>query len=285
MPRILLIICSTFLFLVETTCSPRLQPYPYRVVPHSWVYCIKQHNDSLYFSTSEEGIFRFHPDHPKAIARVGRFRSFPFRSLAFPPDGRLLAASYYSGVFCAGRDTMLSVKAASIPAWSMKLDEGGTFWLAGSRGVFKQSGDTVVLFKEVREAHDIAFFGSAVAVAHMRGISLFNRETGSLEADYCRGIICWTLARFDSVLVGGGSGVCAVIGAHGCRLIRVPPQGNMPWSVVKDSLGTLYLGTQKGLFRAGPHDSVAGCIGLAEKCVKSVLFDDRGRLWVGAFYR
>jgi ligand-binding sensor domain-containing protein len=59
----------------------------------------------------------------------------------------------------------------------------------------------------------------------------------------------------------------------------------MPWSVVKDSLGTLFLGTQKGLFRAGPHDSVAGCIGLAEKCVKSVLFDDQGRLWVGTFYR
>jgi ligand-binding sensor domain-containing protein len=167
----------------------------------------------------------------------------------------------------------------------MKLDKRGAFWLAGMRGVMRQAGDTVVMFKNVLEAHDVAFFGRNVVVAHMRGIALYDRESGALTAEYCRGVVCWTLAVFDSMLVAGGSGVCAVIGAQGCRLIRLPPQGNMPWSVAKDSLGAIFLGTQRGLFRAGPNDSIAQCVGLEGKCVKSVLFDRSGRLWVGTFYR
>jgi Two component regulator propeller len=283
MQRIILFI-SPF-FLLFATCAPKTPPYPYHLVNHSWVYCIKQHNDSLYFSTSEEGIFRFHPDNPSAIARVGRCRTLPFRSIVFPPDGRLLASSYYSGVFEAGRDTLLPVKSAPYTAWSMKLDERGAFWLAGTRGVMRQAGDTVVMFRNVTETHDVAFFGRNVAVAHMRGIALYDRETGVLSAEYCKGVVCWTLAVFDSVLTAGGSGVCAFIGARGFRLIRVPPEGNMPWSIAKDSLGAIFLGTQKGLFRAGTNDSVARCVGLEGKCVKSVLFDRSGRLWVGTFYR
>ncbi|HMD67339.1 MAG TPA: two-component regulator propeller domain-containing protein, partial [Chitinivibrionales bacterium] len=272
-------------FLLSVTCSLNHPSYPYHLVNHSWVYCIKQHNDSLYFSTLEEGIFRFHPDNPDAIARVGRCRTLPFRSIVFPPDGRLLASSYYSGVFAAGRDTLLPVKNAPYAAWSMKLDKSGSFWLAGTRGVMRQAGDTVVVFKNVTDARDVALFGKAVAVAHMRGVTLYDRESGALSADYCRDVVCWTLAVFDSVLVAGGSNVCAVIGAHACRLIRVPPQGNMPWSIERDSLGAIFMGTQKGLFRAGPNDSEARCVGLEGKCVKSVLFDRSGRLWVGTFYR
>ena len=285
MSRIVFIFTCVSLLLLFSTCSPKIPPYPYHLVNHSWVYCIKQHNDSLYFSTSEEGIFRFHPDNPNAITRVGRCRTLPFRSIVFPPDGRLLASSYYSGVFAAGRDTLFPVKNASYPAWSMKLDKRGAFWLAGTRGVMRQAGDTVVMFKDVTDAHDVALFGNAVAVAHRRGITLYDRESGALSAEYCKGTICWTLAVFDSVLVAGGSNVCAVIGAGKCRLIRVPPQGNMPWSIEKDSLGAIFMGTQKGLFRAGPNDSVARCVGLEGRCVKSVLFDRAGRLWVGTFYR
>jgi len=284
MPRVLLAICLAF-FLLIAICSPVSSSYPFHIVPHPWVYSIVPHGDSLYFSTLQDGVFRFHPDCPEAIVRVGGSRTLPFRALAFPPDGRLLASSYYAGVFFAGKDTLLPVKSAPYNAWSMKLDERGAFWLAGTRGVMRQLGDSVALFKNVLDAHDVAFVGRNVAVATLHGIALYDRESGALTAQYCVGTVCWPLATFGSELVGGGSEVCAVIGPRVCRIIRVPPQGNIPWSITKDQRGALILGTQKGLFRAGPADSVARCIGLPGRCVKSVVFDKAGRLWVGTFYR
>jgi ligand-binding sensor domain-containing protein len=274
-----------FAFLFFVSCTARPPAFPFFLVRHPFVYSIRQHNDSLYFTTLEDGLFRFHPDHPEQIARVGGFRRFPFRSIAFPPDNRLLAVSYYGGVFYASRDTLLPLRNASFEAWSMKLDDKGEFWLASGRGVLRQKGDTVVVFNKSSDAHDVAFYGNAVAVAHMRGITLYDRESRSVVGEYCKGVICWTLARFDSVLVGGGSNVCIVIGPSSARTIRVPPLGNMPWSIAKDSTGALFMGTQKGLFRVGPLDSVAQCIGCKGKCVKSVCIDNSGRLWVGTFFR
>lgn len=284
MPRIPFTSCAAICFLLAA-CSVKQPSYPYHLVPRSWVYSIKQHNDSIYFSTSEDGLFRFHPDHPETIIRVGRCRTLPFRSMVFRRDGSLLTSSYYAGVYHAVKDTLLPLRYAPYPAWSMKLDENGAFWLAAARGVLREHGDTVVRFKDVRDAHDVAFWGDTVAVAHMKGISLYDRETGRPVGDYCTGIVCWTLARFDSVLVAGGSNVCAIISARGCRLICVPPPGNMVWAIEKDSSGALILGTQKGLFRAGPRADTAECIGCAGQCVKSLLIDKKGRLWVGTFYR
>jgi|WetSurMetagenome_2_1015567.scaffolds.fasta_scaffold01680_1 hypothetical protein len=284
MIKVRYIFSSVFLPLLAV-CSVSPPSYPVHIVGRPWVYSIKPHGDSLYFSTLQDGVFRFHPDSPDTIASVGRYRLLPFRSIAFPPDGRLLASSYYAGVFYAEWDSLFPVKYAPYDAWSMKLDERGDFWLAGTRGVMRQRGDSVAVFNRAPDAHDVAFFGRNVAVAHMRGISLYDRESGARAAEYCKGVVCWTLATFDSVLVGGGSGVCAVIGAHGCRLIRVPPKGNMPWSVAKDSLGAIFMATQQGLFCAGPQDSVARCVALPGRCVKSVVFDKAGRLWAGTFYR
>jgi ligand-binding sensor domain-containing protein len=205
--------------------------------------------------------------------------------MVFRKDGRLFTSSYYAGVYYAEKDTLLPLRYAPFPAWSMKLDDHGAFWLAATQGIMCERGDTVVRFKDVRDAHDIAFRGDTVAVAHMKGISLFDRETGRSVADYCKGIVCWTLVRFDSVLVAGGSNVCAIIGEGGCRLVRVPPAGNMVWAIERDSSGALFLGTQKGLFRAGPRAETAECVGCAGQCVKSLLFDKKGRLWVGTFYK
>ena len=271
--------------LLFVSCTSKAPSYPYYLVRHPFVYSIKKHNDSLYFSTLEDGLFRFHPDHPEQMARVGGFRRFPFRSMVFPPDGRMLAVSYYGGVFYASRDTLLPLRNASFEAWSMKLDDKGEFWLASGRGVLRQKGDTVVVYNNSSDAHDVAFYGNAVAVAHMRGITLYDRESRSTVAEYCKGVVCWTLARFDSVLVGGGSNVCIVVGPSSARTIRIPPLGNMPWSIAKDSTGAIFMGTQKGLFRAGPHDSVAQCFGCKGQCIKSVCIDDSGRLWVGTFFR
>ncbi len=281
--KVLSCLCAGLLFFAF--CAPQNPSYPYHVVPHSFIYSIVGHNDSLYFSTLENGLFRFHPDNPGAVVRIGGFRRFPFRSMLFLADGHLLAASYYGGVFCAGRDTLTPLKTAPYAAWSMRLDDSGSLWLATTRGVLRQAGDGMIVFKNLADAHDVAFVGNSVAVAHMRGITFYNRETRTVVAEYCRGVICWTLARFDSVLAGGGSGICILIGPSGCRAVRVPPQGNMPWSITRDTSGAIVMATQKGLFCAGPRDSVAHCIGFEGRCVKSVTVDRSGRLWVGTFYR
>ncbi len=276
-------IISVIMAVVLVNCSQPLPRFPYRIVPHSWVYHLEQHNDSIYFSTLEDGIFRFSPDHPKDITRVGGFRKMPFRSIVFRRDGRLFGSSYYAGVFQAGKDTLTPVKNAAYPAWSMKMDDKGALWLAASQGVLHELGDTLVLFADIRDAHDIAVWGDTVAVAHLKGVSLFERNSGKPAGKRLTGTVCWTLARFDSSLVVGGSSTCAIFSDGRCRRVYVPPGGNMVWSIAQDFAGCLFLGTQKGLFRVGRHADTAECIGCDGECVKSVLLDKNGVLWVGAF--
>jgi ligand-binding sensor domain-containing protein len=273
-----------FLFLIY--CSPKQEPkYPYHVIPHSWVYTISQHNDSIYFSTSENGIFRFHPDNPGSVERVSSSGKLPFRAMVFKQNGALFASSYYSGIYRVEKDTMLPLLWAQVPSWSMKLDSAGALWIAGDRGVLFERNDSMIPFTGLRGAHDLAFFGNNVAIAHMHGISMFNRESMALEREFCRGIICWTIAKFDSELIGCGSGVCVVIGKTGSRSIGYGPPGNMAWSVTKDSTGALYLGTQKGLYRAAPGSDSAECIGFKGRCVKSLFIDSRGWLWAGRYFK
>jgi ligand-binding sensor domain-containing protein len=63
------------------------------------------------------------------------------------------------------------------------------------------------------------------------------------------------------------------------------PKNNMVWSIEKDSRDTLFLGTQKGLFRVAPGSDSARCIGFSGQTVKSLLIDKSGRLWAGRFYK
>jgi ligand-binding sensor domain-containing protein len=272
-----------FFFLIS--CSQNHNhKYPYHLIPDNWVYNIKQHNDSIYFSTPENGIFRFHPNNPQSIERVCSSGKLPFRGLVFKQNGSLYASSYYSGVYRVEKDTMVPLMWAQIPSWSMKQDSSGALWIAGDRGVRFERSDSMVPFTGLRDVHDLAFLGNSVAVAHMRGISIFNRESGSLEREFCKGIVCWTIARFDSVLIGSGSGVCVVIGAASGSEIRYGPPGNLAWAIEKDSTGSLFLGTQKGLYRVAPGADSAECIGFKGKCIKSLFIDNRGWLWVGRYF-
>lgn len=275
----------SFFSILLASCSQKENTYPYHLIPRTWVYCIKQHNDSIYFSTSEDGIFQFHPDHPEALRRVARVGRLPFRSMVFRENGALFASSYYSGVYRLEKDTLLPVLWAQYPAWAMKQDAQGALWLAGTRGVFFERSDSMILFKALRDAHDIAFLGNEVAMAHMQGITVFNRDNGTCTAEYCKGVVCWAVNGYDSFLVAGGLGLCAVITKDGCRNIALVPKDNMVWSIEKDSHDTLFLGTQKGLFRVAPGSGRAECIGFSGQCVKSLLIDKCGRLWTGRFYK
>lgn len=276
---------ASFFGILLASCSQKENAYPYHLIPRNWVYNIKQHNDSIYFSTSEDGIFQFHPDHPEALRRVARCGRLPFRFIVFKEDGNLYASSYYSGVYRAEKDTLLPVLWAPYPAWSMKQDAKGALWLAGTRGILFERNDSMILFKALRDAHDIAFIGKEVAVAHMQGISVFDRQSGTFTREYCKGVVCWAVTSYDSLLIAGGLGLCAIITKNGCRNIALEPKDNMVWSIEKDSRDTLFLGTQKGLLRVAPGSDRAERIGFPGKCVKSLLIDKNSRLWAGRFYK
>jgi ligand-binding sensor domain-containing protein len=275
----------SFLSILLVSCSQKENAYPYHLILRNWVYNIKQHNDSIYFSTSEDGIFQFHPAHPEALRRVARVGRLPFRSMVFRENGTLFASSYYSGVYRAEKDTLLPVLWAQYPAWSMKQDAKGSLWLAGTMGVRFERNDSMILFKALYDAHDIAFLGNEVVVAHMQGVSVFNRDNGTCTAEYCKGVVCWAVNGYDSLLIVGGLGRCAVITKSGCRNIMLEPKDNMVWSIEKNPRDTLFLGTQRGLFRVAPGSSSAERIGFSGQTVKSLFIDKNGRLWAGRFYK
>jgi ligand-binding sensor domain-containing protein len=278
-------ILSVSIVFLFASCAEKQGGYPYHVIPRTWVYNIKQHNDSIYFSTSEDGIFRFPPDHPEAVRRVAACGKLPFRSIVFRENGALLVSSYYSGVYLAEKDTLVPILWAQYPAWSMKQDAKGALWLAGTRGVFFERNDSMLLFKDLRDAHDIAFSGSEVAVAHMQGISLFNRENGTMTREFCKGVVCWAVTSYDSCVIAGGLGLCAIITGKSVREIRLASKVNMVWAIEKDPQDTLFLGTQKGLFRVAPGSDSAQCIGFPDQCIKSLFIDKSGKLWAGRFYK
>jgi ligand-binding sensor domain-containing protein len=255
----------------------------YNPVRGAWVYDIKQHNDSIYFSTSESGIFSFHPDHPESVRRVGGCRRQPFRTFCFAKDNTLLASSYYAGVFYSAADTMLLLAWARYPAWAMKLDNEGKLWLACAQGILRQRGDSLVRFCGVRDAHDVAFFKDQVAVAHMKGISLYNRENGALVREYAKGLTCWSVTAYDTLLIGGGIERCLIISKAACREIRFGPPRNILWATALDGSGMLHCATQQGLFCARLSDTVAVCSGYKNICCKSVFIDNKGRIWAGLF--
>jgi hypothetical protein len=254
-------------------------------VNHSYVYVVQQHNDSLYFATLDSGIFRFSPDFPTATTRVGRRNSIPIRSIAFSKEGKCYAASYYSGVHYAAADTLLPIVGLQEPAWSIKINTDGTIWLAGTRGIFKQQADSLVLWNSMKDAHDLAFNGNELAVAHNNGISLFNIETGVLVSEFCKGMRCWSITQFDSLFVGGGQNRCIIINKEKSKTITFGPPKNLLWATALDSAGNLYLATQKGLYFAQKNQDKAVCVGARGICIKSIIFDKKGRLWVGKFVK
>jgi len=255
----------------------------FNTVNRMHVYSIQCHNDSLYFSTSDSGIFRFSPDNPGVITHVARSGNLPIRSIVFSKEGRCYAGSYYSGVHYLSKDTLLPLEHFPWPAWSITLDPHDKLWLAGLYGIYRPQADSLVLFNNKKEAHDIAFCKNEMAVADRDGISVFNGETGALLRQFCKGVNCWTVTRSDSLFIGGGRNVCAIINKDRCFAVTFGPKGNITWSTIMDGTGALYLATQNGLYRAAPGSRTARCVGFKGTCIKSVAFDNKGRLWVGRF--
>jgi ligand-binding sensor domain-containing protein len=249
------------------------------------VYNIAYHNDSIYFSTADSGIYGFPADAPGAMKRLASARHLPIRSIAFGQGHRLYASSYNSGVHYVHDDTLLPLSWAGQPAWSIKSDTNGSLWLAGINGIYRQRCDSLVVFGSVGGSHDIAFFGNLVAIAHMGGISVFDMQTGALVREFCKGVICWTISRYDSLLIGGGLNLCVIIDKDSCKKIPFGPKNNMLWSTALDRTGALYMGTQEGLYRVKTGSGAAQCVGLQGVCIKSLLIDNKGRLWVGRYHK
>jgi hypothetical protein len=255
----------------------------YYVIPGTHVYSVTQHNDSIYFSTLRDGIFAFHPDHPESVRRIARRGFLPFRSIVFAKN-RLLASSYQDGVYYRANDTMLPFTAAPYPAWSMKVDKNEHVWLAGTRGIRREEDGRFIPFNNMIDARDIAVYDHSVAVAHGRGISLFDTKNGDLVTEYCKGAVCWVVARRDSLLIGGGLNRCLIVASRHARELPLGPKGNILWAVERDAMGFIYCGTQQGLYRIDPAFKTVTCIGFKGRCIKSLCIDDKGRLWVGRFH-
>jgi hypothetical protein len=249
------------------------------------VYYVTQHNDSMYVATVDSGIFSFPINAPDKIRRVAYARNIPIRSIAFSPNNALFAASYRSGVMRVTSDSLMPVMWAPQQAWSIKFDSTGNFWLAGIFGIYKQRHDSLFAFGKIRGCHDIAFYKGLIAVAGMQGISLFDPLSGALVREFCKGMVCWSLTRYDSLLIGGGQNLCAIIKNDSCTTIHFGPKNNLLWSTALDAHGNLYMGTQEGLFRADKGNEKAHCVGFKGMCIKSVCIDSRGKLWVGRFFK
>jgi ligand-binding sensor domain-containing protein len=166
----------------------------------------------------------------------------------------------------------------------MKTDPEGKIWLASKNGVYRQSGDTFELITNLREAFDLDFFNGELVVAHSRGLSFYDRETGMIRRTLCKDTICWLCTTIGSRLICGGTECCVIIENNRRRTVKLGPARNMPWACTADSTGAVVLGTEKGLYKIDENSKKAFCIGYYKKCIKSVLYDRKGRLWVGTYY-
>lgn len=282
--RILSTICV--LLILITHCKQTVTtPLPaIHEVPSEFVYSIIQHNDSLYCSTQQGAVFRFSPDHPESITTLGKPTVFPLRTLAFTNDNRLLACSYETHLQEVTADSLIPVKHLWRTAWTMCLDRSDNVWLAGRQGVFRESGDTLLRFSSLLEAYDVDFYKGNLAVAHRNGITLYDTSSGAEITTYCKGVICWTIDIFDSVMVAGGVELCAVINGTKCRTFKIPATHTIPWDFAQDKNGIIYLATQQGLYRLLPLANDVECIAFRGKCIKSVFIDTQQRLWVGRYF-
>jgi hypothetical protein len=257
----------------------------FHVIPAPFVYTIIEHNDSIYYSTPSGEIFRFHPDNPDSIVLLARKKAYPIRGLAFKKDGTFYASSYETGIQRLSKDTLVADPKMGQRAWAMKLDAFDNIWLAGRSGVFRQIGDTLIKFTNLREAYDVDFYQGALAVAHSSGITLYDTSTGQIEKEFSKTAIFWTIDIFDSLLTGGGVETCALFKNQHEQYVSLGRDYNIPWSIVRDENGNLILGTQKGLYRIRCGKKKAECIGFKGKCIKSLLVDRKGRLWVGRYFK
>jgi hypothetical protein len=260
------------------------QPPPQlRYIPARGVYGICPHNDSLYFTTVNNGIFRFHPAHPEAVVKAAGCGRLPFRAMAFTGGDTLYAISYVNGVHIAAGDSLVPYPGCGYPGWSLKKDDEGGYWFAGSQGIFRFRQGQCSKFIRLNDAHDAVVLDSVVYAAHLHGLSMYAESNGRLLRTLYAGTNFWWIARQGRRLIGGGSNLAIVIDSNKTREVTFGPNRNILWSAAVDSSGALFLATQQGLFRAAPGKNVATCIADKGRCIKAVFIDRDGTLWVGRF--
>lgn len=256
-----------------------------RLLPCDKVYSIVPLRDSLYFSTLNRGIFRMHPDNPALAERVAGFHAAPFRSFIVTPDRAILAASYEQGLFRVRGDTMLPVAGLPRVIWRIRQDVvDGRFWFATERGVFVSDTSGYQQFSPIPDAHDIAFISGQIAVAHLNGISILDRNSGTVLRDYCTGQSSWVVETIGTRIIGGGGPLCCSIDPQNGRIDTIELKHNYLWSVTSYGAGNLLLGTQRGVFLVTKGSKRARIAGLPGICVKSVVVDSAGRVWAGKFW-
>jgi len=216
------------------------------------------------------------------VRRVAGRGSTPFRSFIFMND-TIIASSCQDGLYRAEGDSMYPVMSAPYPGWSIKLDEEKNIWVAGIRGIWHEIQGKFISFSTRSDVHDIAFYRGKLAITDSKGISLYDKNTGHLEHEWRRGVVCWTAKSYDSLLIGGGQNLCLIVNNETCREYRVGPDNNALWTTVLDSQGNVYCGTQKGLYRIDIKSNTVSCIGSKGVCIKSLFIDSKMRLWAGKF--
>jgi hypothetical protein len=254
-------------------------------IPAQFVYTIKEHGDSIFYSTNDGGIFRFHIENIDSVVKIGYKKYHPIRSLLFSLEGILFASSYRSGLYQVINDSMISHASWYIPTWSIKNGPDGNIWLASKYGVYKQAGDTFQTITNIKEAFDLDFFNGDLVVAHFKGISFYDLETGKCKRTICKDTIFWMLTAIDSQLICGGVESCIIMSTNNRKSVTIGPRNNIPWACTIDTTQSILLGTEKGLFRIMKSDTKAHCIGYKNRCIKSVLVDSKGRLWVGKYFK
>ncbi|MBN1758206.1 MAG: hypothetical protein JW863_07810 [Chitinispirillaceae bacterium] len=261
------------------------RPSPvYHRIPIPFVYTITEHGDSLYVSTSTGEVFRFHPDHPDSVVRIAKRAAYPIRGLAFKQDGTLYTSSYTGGVCTAMNGTLIDRPKMWRTSWTLELDPFDNIWLAGRQGVFRQTGDTLTEFSNLREAYDIRFFSGRIAVAHRKGITIYDTLTEKAVWSSEHRSVFWCVAVFDSLLTGGCMDSILLVRQGKEYLLPLTPPYNTPWAIVRNRRGTLFLGTQFGLYRLKAGETKLRCIAFKGKCIKSLHIDRNGRLWVGTYF-
>lgn len=269
------------LMLLIVSCGDKIN---YHCIPSDWVYSIVQHNDSIYWSTNTGKILRLSLAVPDSVRQIGCDHFYPIRSFSFKKNGDLYASSYQTGIHRVTEDSLLPCTKMWRMAWAMKTDTADTVWLAGRDGVFRQYDDTLLRFSNLSQAYDIGFYGNKIAVAHQKGITLFNRETETADTTLCKDVICWSIDIYDTLLIGGGVETCLLYNGFSGTSFRLTPEHNICWGAVLDSTGTVFLATQKGLFRIVPAGRRPECIGFRGRCIKSLAIDSTGRLWIGRYF-
>jgi hypothetical protein len=283
-PVRLVVIVSCVLVFCLPGCNHHRPVVPsLEIAPRNNVYSLFPHHDSIYGSTSAGEIFAFAPKHPESAVTLTRQPHNPLRSIVFNRSDELLALSFIGGLYRLMADSLASI--CAIPGWSMTAGNGDWPWISGNFGVSSPSTDSITTFIRLPYCHSCAVSDDVVAIARLDGVDLFERHTAILRSRWFRGVNFWTIKIEGALFVAGGSERCVFIDPVDgpVRQITIGPAGNIVWDLVLDRSGTVYCATQRGLFSAGPGDRNGRCIGFSGECLKSLVFDSNGKLWIGRF--